>query len=143
MDITRKKTHWSFWLVGLFALLWNSMGCFNIFMQLSPDLLAAMPESHRSLAEQRPIWATAAFAASVLGGVIAAVLLLCKNAACIPLFVLSLMGTVVATIHGVAMGGILTLFSPAEIALAVVCPVLLSIFLVWYALYCQKKHWIT
>ena len=92
-----------------------------------------MADSHRAIAEQRPVWVTAAFAISVFSGVLAAFLLLMKKSACVPLFVVSLTGALVATLHGVLMGGTLSLFTPIEIALAVAGPIVFGLFMVWYA----------
>ena len=136
------KPHWSFWLIGLIALIWNTMGCLNFFMQLSPEMLASMPESHRSMAEQRPMWATTAFAISVFSGVLAGIFLLLKKSVCYPLFIVSLLGAVVAMIHAIAMGSALSVFSPGEIALGVLGPIVLGIFLVWYARHAQSNRWI-
>ena len=48
------KPHWSFWLIAVFTLIWNAMGCMNFVMQMSPAMLAEMLESHRTIAENRP-----------------------------------------------------------------------------------------
>jgi len=135
-------THWSLWVVGLLAIIWHGLGCMNFFMQLNPEMLAQMPESHRSIAESRPVWATAAFAISVFCGVIGGVLLLLKKRAAISMFLLSLIGAIVATVQGVTMGGALSLFGPAEIAMAVLGPLVLGIFLVWFAKAASSKGWI-
>ena len=34
--------HWSFWLIGAVALVWNAMGVANIFMQMNPVVVAAL-----------------------------------------------------------------------------------------------------
>ena len=58
--------HWSFWIIGAVALIWNVMGVINFFGQMNADALAAMPKAQRAIIEGRPAWATRAFAIAVL-----------------------------------------------------------------------------
>ncbi len=67
-DKTVGCVHWSFWLIGAVALIWNVVGVINFFMQMNPDVLAAYRESERAIVEGRPAWATGAFAIAVFGG---------------------------------------------------------------------------
>ena len=45
---TPTRVHWSFWIIGTVALVWNVMGVVNFFMQMNADAVAAMPETHRA-----------------------------------------------------------------------------------------------
>ncbi len=123
---------WMIWVVGLVALIWHGLGCLNFVMQLNPEALLQMPESHRAIAEQRPFWATAAFGLSVFTGVSGALLLLLRRRSAFSLFVISLIGAVIATFHGVTMANALSVFSPVEILFGVVGPIVLGVFLVWF-----------
>ena len=136
-----KKTsiHWSFWIIAVFALIWNVMGCINLFMQMSPDMLAKMPESHRAIAETRPAWASGAFALSVFGGAFGGLLLLLRKSAAFHVFIASLLGVVATMIHALGMAGAASHFSPSEIVLAVVMPVLLAVFLIWYSKHSERN----
>ncbi len=67
-DKTVGGVHWSFWIIGAVALIWNVMGVINYLVQMNADALAAYPESHRAIVEGRPAWATGAFAISQFGG---------------------------------------------------------------------------
>jgi len=144
MDHTSKtiRAHWSLWLVGLIAILWHGLGCMNFIMQLNPEMLAQMPDSHKKIAESRPVWVTAAFALSVFSGVVGGLLLLFRKKTAIALFVVSLIGAIVATIHGVVVGGALSLFSPAQIALAIAGPILFGLFLIWFSRMASSNLWI-
>ena len=136
------KPRWSFWLIAVFTLIWNAMGCMNFVMQMSPAMLAEMPESHRTIAENRPIWSTVGFALGVFGGTIGALLLLLRRTLARPVFILSLIGVVLATVPLLGMLGDSVHFSAAEMALAVYAPILLAIFLVWYSRFSEKREWI-
>lgn len=125
--------HWSFWLIGAVALIWNVMGCVNLFMQMSPEMLATMPESHRQIAESRPVWAIVGFAVSVVGGVLGALLLLLRQPAAFYLFVASLLGTIVTMVHAIGFSGAATMFGPFEMFLGLFMPLVVAALLVWYS----------
>ena len=60
--------HWSFWVIGAVTLIYNVAGVINFFAQMNADTVAAMPEPYRAIIEDRPAWATGAFAVAVFGG---------------------------------------------------------------------------
>lgn len=64
------------------ALLWNLMGIVNFFMQvnLSPEVIAALPPAEQALMNNTPLWSTIAFALGVFGGTIGCVGLLMRKA---------------------------------------------------------------
>jgi len=131
--------HWSFWIIGIVAILWNLMGCLNFYMQMNADALAKMPESHRAIAESRPLWATAGFALSVFAGVLGGVLMLLKKSLAHYAFVASLIGSIVTMFHALIMGGIATRFGPFELVLGIAMPLILGLFFVWYTKKAQRR----
>ena len=74
-DKTVKVVHWSFWIIGVVALIWNAMGVMNFIVQMDLDMVATYPESHRAIIMSRPAWATGAFGLAVFGGVLGCLLL--------------------------------------------------------------------
>jgi len=131
--------HWSFWTIGVVALIWNLMGVMNFFMQMNADALAAMPESYRAIIESRPAWITGAFAIAVFGGALGCVLLLLRKSAAYYLFIASLIGVVVQLVHtlGVASGSIgVGAFVGVGAALVV------AAFLIWYSRQAKSKGWV-
>ena len=78
-DKSAGNIHWSFWVIGAVALIWNGMGAINYGMQMNPDMLASYRESERAIIEGRPAWATAGFAFAVFGGTLGSVLLLLRG----------------------------------------------------------------
>lgn len=130
---TKIPQHWSFWIIVVFALLWNLMGVLNYVMQINPETLANMPEAHRALAEVRPFWATAAFGVSVFGGSVGCILLMLRQPAANLAFGLSLIGVVLTTYHAGTVEVFVSQISVAEVFLTLVMPVVLAVFLVWYA----------
>ena len=128
------RVHWSFWVIGAVALIWNAMGVMNFFVQMSAEGVASMPDSYRTLIESRPAWATGGFAVAVFGGTLGCVLLLLRKFAAYYLFVASLLGAVVLLPHSLSM---------AAATLGVVAQVLVVAFLIWYAKRTQSKGWIS
>jgi hypothetical protein len=129
--------HWSFWVIGVVALIWNIMGGINFFMQMNPDSLADYPEAARSLVEGRPTWATAGFAVAVFGGALGCILLLLKKSAAYYLFIASLLGVVVTNIHTFGITSSTEIWVGSLMSLAV------AVFLTWYSKRVERKGWIS
>lgn len=133
------KPHWSFWVVGVIALVWNGLGSMNYFMQMTADSLSAYREIEQAIITGRPAWATAAFAIAVFGGTVGAILLLLRKALAAHVFIVSLVGVVVVTLHTVSLG---LDFSIGEFIVIVVMSVAVGAFFVWYAKYAARKGWV-
>jgi len=141
-DKTVRGVHWSFWAIGAVTLIWNVMGIMNFFGQMNADTLAAMPESHRSIAEGRPVWATGAFAIAVFGGALGCLLLLLRKSAAFYLFIASLIGVVVQMIPFFGMTGATIDFRFIDILLTILMPLAVAVFLIWYSKQAESKGWI-
>ena len=139
-DETVGRVHWSFWLIGAIALLWNVAGVVNFLAQMNPDVLAAYRESERAIIDGRPVWATAAFAIAVFGGALGGLLLLFRKSVAFHLFIASLLGVIVTMIHTLGVG---IDFGPGEILGIILMPLLLAAFLIWYSKHAESKGWIS
>ncbi len=132
--------HWSFWVIGAIALIWNVMGVINFFVQMNPDMVAAYRESERAIIEGRPAWATGAFAIAVFGGTLGCLLLLLRKSAAYYLFIASLLGVVVTMVHTLGVG---IDFSLGEILGIILMPLVVAAFLIWYSKLSQSKGWVS
>jgi hypothetical protein len=141
-DETAGAVHWSFWLIGAVALIWHVMGCINFFMQMDADVLASFSESARALVEDRPGWATAAFAISQFGGAIGSILLLLRRSAAYHAFIASLLGVVVIAIRTLVMAASTIDLAPGEFVGYILMPLGVAVFLIWYSKHAEKKSWI-
>ena len=126
-DRTVGSVHWSFWLIGVIALIWNVMGCINFLMQMNSGSLANYPEAARSLVENRPPWATGAFAIAVFGGSLGCLLLLFKKSVAYYVFIVSLLGVIVTNIHTFGMA------TSTEIKVGSLMSLVVAVFLIWYS----------
>ena len=138
-DASSGGVHWSFWVIGAIALIWNTLGVVNYFVQMNPDVISAYREVEQAIIVGRPAWATGAFAIAVFGGAIGSLLLLLRKSGATYLFIVSLIGVVGTMIHAL---GVDADFGPGEIAGVIVMPLVMAAFLIWYAKYTQSKGWL-
>lgn len=134
------KVHWSFWVISIFMLVWNFMGCANFIMQMDPEVISAYREAEQAIIQDRPLWATLGFAISVFGGALGCVLLLLKRHVAFYVFVISLVGTVAAVAHSLLIG---INYGVGEIIGIIVMPVAIAIFLVWYSMFAKYRGWVS
>lgn len=139
---TLRGVHWSFWLVGVIALLWNVGGAINYLMQTNLEFVSTLPETHRAIIEGRPAWATGGFAIGVFGGALGCLLLLLRKSIALYVFIASLLGIVVTMIHTANVAGSKTHFGTAEIFVMILLPIIVAAVLIWYSKLAMRKGWI-
>lgn len=139
MNETHIKPHWSFWLISSFLLVWNVLGCVNFFVQMNPDIVSSYREVEQAIIQGRPLWATAGFALGVFAGALGCILLLLKMPISFYLFCASLFGVSIAIAHSLAVD---VSFGAGKIIGIVIIPIAISVFLIWYSQYSQKKGWL-
>lgn len=96
MTQTAKTPIW-FWIVGIFALLWNGLGVGKYAdeaMMTAADF-ALLTEMEQNLYADRPYWASAAFAVAVISGFLGSVMLLVRRPIAVRLFLLSFIAVLV------------------------------------------------
>jgi len=90
-----------FWILGIFFLLWNLMGCGIYLMDaMMSDAAYGQAYGEEMLAARPfyPAWATAAYAIAVWGGLVAAILFLLRKRLSLGLFILSLVAALICFI---------------------------------------------
>ena len=80
------------WVVGVLALLWNSVGAFDYVMTQTrnPTYMSSFTPDQLAYFYAFPKWVVAAWALAVWGGVLGAVLLLLRKRVAVPIFGASL-----------------------------------------------------
>jgi len=134
------SVHWSFWVVGAVALVWNAMGVLNLVMQMNPDVLATYPESHQTIVANQTGWIAASVTVAIIGGTIGCVLLLLRKAGAVYLFYASLIGTIIVVAHTLSLSIEL---SASDIVMIIVMPVVVAALLAWYSRWTAMRGWIT
>ena len=134
------SVHWSFWVIGAVALVWNAMGVLNLVMQMNPDVLATYPESHQTIVANQTGWIAASVTVAIIGGAIGCVLLLLRKAGAVYLFYASLIGTIIVVARTLSLPIEL---SSSDIVLIIVMPVVVAALLAWYSRWTAMRGWIT
>lgn len=139
---TNKAPKW-FMAVAIIALIWNLLGVLAYLGQAmaSPEQMAQMPEEQRLLIENRPAWATAAFAIGVWGGLVGCILLVLKNKFAKPLLIASLLGVLVQMTYNLLIAETTMDYGPGAIVMTLMIP-LISVYLIYVANRGQKEGWI-
>ena len=144
MTTTATKRSVGYWIVAVFALVWNLIGVAMWYLQVSmtPDQLAAMPEAQRQVYEGTPGWINIVFAVAVLGGVLGALGLLMKKRWACTMFALSLIALLVQMIGAYVVTPAWAAYGPVGLVMPVVL-LLIALFLLWYANKAQARSWLS
>ena len=110
-------THWTHWVISGLLLVWNALGSVNFAFQFDQTFVASLPEDYQTIIAMRPLWATVAFGVAVIGGTIGAVLLMRRSAMAVPVFALSALGAVLATLQGFTWGGVMQIATAVAAAI--------------------------
>jgi len=142
MNDSTKAPKW-FMVVAILALIWNIMGVMAYLGQAmaGPDMLAQMPEEQRLMIENRPAWATGAFAIAVWGGLIGCILLLIKKASSYMIFIVSLIGVIIQMTYNLFIAESTMDYGPGAIVMTLMIP-LISIYLIYIAKRGKTEGWL-
>ncbi len=111
-------------------------GLINFLSQMNAEGVSALPEQYRAIVEVRPAWATIAFAIAVFGGALGGLLLLLRKSATFYVFVASLFGALAAQISTLGMADF-----PVEALIGGLIQVVVTVFLIWYSKWAERKGW--
>lgn len=97
------KTPWHLWLIGVIAVLFNSIGVFDFVMSMAQGAtyLSSVGMKPDQIAHymEMPAWMTLVWAVGVLGAFLASILLLLRNRLAGLVFVVSLAAFAVSLIY--------------------------------------------
>jgi len=130
-----------FWIVSALGLLWNFAGVAAFVHEMFLMDLGSLPEIQRLYFEERPLWATAGYAAAVLGGALGCVALLLRKEWALPMLLICLLGIVIQIFHSLALGNALEIFGPEGLALPFMV-FTIACLLTWFAYYARHRQWI-
>lgn len=125
----------AFWIIGAVALLWNLLGLYAYYSNVTAkpeDLMLQFNPEQIEAILATPAWATSATAIAVTAGVIGSMLLLFRNSLCVPFFALSVVGVVIQDIYIFGMTDAIEMFGNTPIIMQTIVFVF-AVFLVWYA----------
>lgn len=144
-DAINGKPPMSFWIIGAVFLLWNLLGLFFYYMQvtMTPEMMAAnFNEAQQAWMTNEPAWATSAYAIAVTAGVIAAALMLLRKALALPVFVVSFVAVIVQDFNAFILSDWQAVWGNSALYLPTVV-FIICIFEIWYTRSSKAKGWLT
>ena len=144
MTEIKNKPNTGFWIIGTIALIWNLLGVFAFIgqMNMTPEMLEALPETERALYENVPSWVNIVFAIAVFGGALGSVLLLLKKKLATPVFIISLFGIIAQMVYNFILSKAADVYGPGGMIMPAMV-VLIGVFLVWYSKQATSKGWVS
>lgn len=144
MTTNLKKPPFWFWVVSVFALLWNLLGVGAYLNDafVSAEGLAKLTQDQRLLYESRPAWVTGAYAIAVWGGAIGCIALLLRKKWAKTVLLISLMGILAQNVYQFFMSNTFEVLGSMAMFLPILV-ILIAITLVWFAKWAEKKGYIS
>lgn len=97
------KAPWHLWLIGVVALLFNSIGVFDFVLSMAQGAAyqasAGMTPEQIAHYQAMPSWMKVVWAVGVFGAFLASILLLLRKRLALPVFVLSLVAFLISLIY--------------------------------------------
>jgi hypothetical protein len=137
MTTTSTKPITSFWVIGIIALIWNSMGVDGYINQTYKTERFKSMYSEEQLENifNTPSWVIAAFAIAVFASVIACILLLMRKKLATTFFLVGLIAVIVQTTYNLFMNPGKDMYGAMEYSMLIMIPVF-AVFLFWYSKKC-------
>ena len=129
-----------FWIIAWLLLIWNGLGCLAYWQDVTSDP-AARNAATQALYDATPLWATAAFAIAVWGGLAASIALLLRRSAARLLFLLSLLALVAQNIYVLFLSELISALGPA-FAIMPVLAMIVGIAALWFAGRAATRGWL-
>lgn len=138
------KVPTSFWIISGIGLLWNSVGVYSFYSDLtiSAEALKALTDAQRQLYENVPSWIYIVYGIAVVAATIGCIALLLRRSWAVSLFLASLAAVIIQFGHSF----FLTNAVEAMGLVAVIMPVALlgiALGLYFYSKKCLAMGWIT
>jgi hypothetical protein len=130
------KTPWHLWLIGVIAVLFNSIGVFDFVMSMAQgaeyQASAGMTPDQIAHYQAMPSWMVVVWAVGVFGAFLASILLLLRRKLAMPVYVLSLAAFLISLLYTyVLTDGGAVMGQQMAITSAVIAGLL--VFFSWYS----------
>ena len=138
---TGPRRPWHLWLVGVLALLWNSMGALDYTMTQTrnADYLSSASPEQLAWVYAQPAWVDAAWAIGVWGGLAGAALLLLRRRHATGALLASFLGALTAFVHNYGFAGAMDVMgSPGALAFGAMI-LIVALALPLYSGWLQKR----
>ncbi len=125
-----------FWIISVFALIWNILGVGAYLAQayMTDEALVALPEADQAMYANLPAWYTASFALAVFCGALGCIALLVRKKWAYMLLLISLIAAIIQMSYVIFSLKMANAMTPLIIIVA--------LFLLWYSKKSIAKGWI-
>ena len=146
---TTNKPKALFWIISIFAILWNLMGVYQYLKStlwkeemyaeiLSSDMYGDMAKNVVELMESVPAWLTGLYAIAVFSGLLGSILLALRKKWAVPTFLISLIAVVIQMSYWLFGTESIDIMGPAVFVMPFLV-IVICIFLYFYSKRAAKK----
>ena len=144
MTNSTNKPNLGFWIIGIFALIWNSLGIHGYLQQAynTDAFRSQYSEKVLEAIDNLPSWYAAVFAIAVFSSTIGCLLMLGKKKISNLLFKIGLLAVIIQTCYNLFIYEGKEFYGSIEYAMLIMIPAI-SIYLVWYSKITTQKGWLS
>lgn len=141
---TATKPNTAFWIIAVFALLWNLIGIyfwvFEYFL-MTDELKAALTADQRNLMERMPEWGMYVYGLAVITGLLGSILLLVRKKAATVIFGLSLLAILVMQGYWIFALDVVGVMGPQALIMPLIV-IAIAIFEYFYSKGAARNGWL-
>jgi hypothetical protein len=132
-----------FWVISVVALLWYLMDTSAFFMRvlMTEEAIKEMPENQQHLYRDMPLWVNIVFACEVFGGTLGCIALLLRKKWALPLFVISILGTLAQTSNIWFLTDAISAMGAPAVVMPLVA-IIIGTAMIWLAKSATSKGWL-
>jgi hypothetical protein len=137
MSTNTNKPNTLFWIIGIMALLWNSIGIDVYINQVyqTERFKTMYTQEHLAIISNLPSWVKAAFAIAIFSSVIASILFLMRKKAAKTFFLIGLVAVTIQTTYNIFLNPEREFYGSMEYSMLIIIP-LFAVFLYWFTKKC-------
>ena len=132
-----------FWVISIVALLWYLMDTSAFFMRvlMTEEAIKAMPENQQHLYRDMPLWVNIVFACEAFGGTLGCIAILLKKKWALPLFTISILGTLAQTSNIWFLTDAISAMGAPAIVMPLVA-IIIAVAMILFAKVAITKDWL-
>jgi len=142
---TTTKPNTAFWIIAVFALLWNLIGVYlwlYEYFLITDEVRATLPQEQVEIMASAPIWSMYVYGLAVITGLLASVFLLMRKKLAVAVFLLSLIAVLILQLYWIFAMGTIEKLGPQSLFMPLIV-IALAIFEYFYSMGAARNVWLT
>ncbi len=142
---TTTKPNTAFWIIAVFALLWNLIGVYlwlYEYFLMTDEVRATLPQEQVEIMASAPIWSMYVYGLAVITGLLASVFLLMRKKLAVAVFLLSLIAVLILQLYWIFAMGTIEKLGPQSLFMPLIV-IALAIFEYFYSMGAARNGWLT